>query len=149
MDTEKMIRELRAEAEKHKDDKVFTGQTNVSNMCHDAADRLEEQEYLINHMCNAELIHIFSMRNHENWTKSANRCTFRTADGMYWINYANEVTRGEKRGLLFFVSFDTGNTTRIADTLYESVLMNTAFNNALSMYRNRLLVQFHNEKENK
>lgn len=42
LDTERMIKELRYEAVKHKDDKLFTGQTNISAMCADAADRLEE-----------------------------------------------------------------------------------------------------------
>lgn len=43
MDTERMIRELRRLEEIHKNDKVFTGQTNWSHMCHDVANRLEEQ----------------------------------------------------------------------------------------------------------
>lgn len=147
MDTEKMVRELRAEAEKHKDDKVFTGQTNISNMCRDAADRLEEQEYLIDHMCTSELVHTLTMRIPENWTKTANRCTFRITDGVYWINYANKAhNECERRGVLFFVSFETGMTTKVADGLYESVLMNMACNNAISKYRNRLLKQFHDEK---
>ncbi|NBH15610.1 hypothetical protein D3Z36_15970 [Lachnospiraceae bacterium] len=42
MKTVDMIRELRREAEKHKSDKVFTGQTNISVMCADVADKLEE-----------------------------------------------------------------------------------------------------------
>ena len=42
MNTENMIRQLRYEAEKHKHDKLFTGQTNISIMCADVADRLEE-----------------------------------------------------------------------------------------------------------
>lgn len=37
-----MIRELRGEAERHKEDKVFTGQTNITTMCTDVADKLEE-----------------------------------------------------------------------------------------------------------
>ena len=43
MDTERMIRELRRLAEKHKNDKVFTGENNWSLMCTDVANRLEEQ----------------------------------------------------------------------------------------------------------
>lgn len=42
MSTIDMIRELRGEAEKHKSDKVFTGQTNISVMCSDVADKMEE-----------------------------------------------------------------------------------------------------------
>lgn len=44
MDTERMIRELRRLAEKHKNDKVFTGENNWSQMCTDVANRLEEQQ---------------------------------------------------------------------------------------------------------
>ena len=42
MDTETMIRELERVEEKHKHDKVFTGQLNVAQMAHDIRKRLEE-----------------------------------------------------------------------------------------------------------
>lgn len=42
MNTERMIRELRNISEKHKDDSVFTGHLNLSLMCQDVADRLED-----------------------------------------------------------------------------------------------------------
>ncbi len=42
MNTVDMIRELRGEAERHKNDKVFTGQTNITTMCTDVANKLEE-----------------------------------------------------------------------------------------------------------
>lgn len=42
MDTEMMIRELERVEEKHKHDKVFTGQLNVTQMAHDTRKRLEE-----------------------------------------------------------------------------------------------------------
>ena len=42
MDTETMIRELENVEEKHKHDKVFTGQLNVAEMAHDVRKRLEE-----------------------------------------------------------------------------------------------------------
>lgn len=42
MNTERMIRELRNISEKHKDDSVFTGHLNLSLMCRDVADRLED-----------------------------------------------------------------------------------------------------------
>lgn len=42
MDTETMIRELERVEEKHKHDKVFTGQLNVAKMAHDTRKRLEE-----------------------------------------------------------------------------------------------------------
>lgn len=42
MDTETMIRELERVEENHKDDKVFTGQLNISEMAHDVRKRLEE-----------------------------------------------------------------------------------------------------------
>lgn len=44
MDTERMIRKLRRLAEKHKNDKVFTGENNWSQMCTDVANRLEERQ---------------------------------------------------------------------------------------------------------
>ena len=44
MNTEKMIRELRRLAEKHKDDNVYTFETNWSLLCSDVADRLETLE---------------------------------------------------------------------------------------------------------
>ena len=44
MDTERMIQELRRLEKIHKNDKVFTGQTNWSSMCFDVANRLEEQD---------------------------------------------------------------------------------------------------------
>ncbi|MFA9464065.1 MAG: hypothetical protein ACERKN_07200 [Velocimicrobium sp.] len=42
MKTKKMINELRRLEEKHKNDKVFTGEINWSVMCHDVASKLEE-----------------------------------------------------------------------------------------------------------
>ena len=42
MDTEMMIRELKRVEEKHKHDKVFTGQLDVAKMAHDTRKRLEE-----------------------------------------------------------------------------------------------------------
>lgn len=42
MDTETMIRELERVEEKHKHDKVFTGQLDVAQMAHDIRKRLEE-----------------------------------------------------------------------------------------------------------
>ena len=42
MDTETMIRELKSVEEKHKHDKVFTGQVNIAEMAHDVGKRLEE-----------------------------------------------------------------------------------------------------------
>lgn len=42
MDTETMIRELERVEEKHKHDKVFTGQLDVAKMAHDTRKRLEE-----------------------------------------------------------------------------------------------------------
>lgn len=42
MDTERMIRELRSVAQRHKNDKVFTGGLLLSDMCNDVANRLEE-----------------------------------------------------------------------------------------------------------
>lgn len=41
MKTEDMIRELRNVAEKHDNDFVATGETNISLMCREVADRLE------------------------------------------------------------------------------------------------------------
>lgn len=48
MDTEQMIREVRHEAEKYKDVKVFTGQTNLYLMLTDVANRLEELNEKVN-----------------------------------------------------------------------------------------------------
>ena len=48
MDTEQMIRALRYEAEKHEDDKLFTGDTNISAMCTDAANKIEELNNKLN-----------------------------------------------------------------------------------------------------
>ena len=42
MDTDTMIRGLERVEEKHKHDKVFTGQLNVAQMAHDTRKRLEE-----------------------------------------------------------------------------------------------------------
>lgn len=42
MRTIDLVRELRNEAERHKKDRVFTGQTNITAMCTDVADKLEE-----------------------------------------------------------------------------------------------------------
>lgn len=42
MDTETMIRELESVEEKHKHDKVFTGQINIAAMAHDVKKRIEE-----------------------------------------------------------------------------------------------------------
>lgn len=43
-----MIKELRRLEEKHKNDKVDTFENNWSAMCHDVANRLEEQQIEIN-----------------------------------------------------------------------------------------------------
>ena len=50
MNTVDMIKELRGEAERHKNDKVFTGQTNISVMCNDIADKMEENLKAIIHL---------------------------------------------------------------------------------------------------
>lgn len=50
MNTTDMIRELRGEAERHKSDKVFTGQTNISVMCSDIADKMEENLKTLIHL---------------------------------------------------------------------------------------------------
>ena len=42
MDTERMIRELRRTAEKHQNDVLHTFDTDISAMCTDVANRLEE-----------------------------------------------------------------------------------------------------------
>ena len=42
MDTERMIRELRRTAKKHQNDVLHTFDTNISAMCTDVANRLEE-----------------------------------------------------------------------------------------------------------
>lgn len=42
MDTERMIRELEGIEVKHKHDKAFTGQLNISQMAHDVRKRIEE-----------------------------------------------------------------------------------------------------------
>ena len=146
MDTEKMIRELRAVAAKHADDQVFTGQLSISQMCQDVADRLEEQEYLINNMSSTEMMHICGMPFENNWTRSANRSTFNTSEGIYWINYTNPFEGHDRKGTLYFVSFESGNSTLIADGFIECELMTMAYNNAISMYKNKLLTRMHDEK---
>lgn len=46
METEKMIKELTRVADKHADDKLFTGDTNITQMCTDVIRKLEElKEY--------------------------------------------------------------------------------------------------------
>lgn len=42
MDTERMIRNLRKVEKEHEQDKVFTGQLNISVMCRDIICKLEE-----------------------------------------------------------------------------------------------------------
>ena len=42
MDTGRMISELKSLEVKHRNDKVFTGQLNISEMAHDVRKRLEE-----------------------------------------------------------------------------------------------------------
>lgn len=54
MDTERMIRELRRLSEKHKDDRVYTFETNWSALCRDVANRLEElleYKYMYEDLC--------------------------------------------------------------------------------------------------
>ena len=41
MDTKTMINQLKYEAEKHKNDSLFTGQTNVAALCSDVIPKLE------------------------------------------------------------------------------------------------------------
>ena len=45
MDTEMMIRELKRVEEKHKHDKVFTGQLDVAKMAYDTRKRLSEHQW--------------------------------------------------------------------------------------------------------
>lgn len=42
MDTKTMINQLKYEAEKHKNDSLFTGQTNITALCSDALPKLEK-----------------------------------------------------------------------------------------------------------
>lgn len=42
METDVMIKELRKVAKKHENDKLYTFDTNISQMCVDVANRLEE-----------------------------------------------------------------------------------------------------------
>lgn len=42
MDTERMIRELRVEAERHKNDRIGFGEVNLTLMCTEVADHMEE-----------------------------------------------------------------------------------------------------------
>lgn len=42
MDTETMITELRSLEEKYRDKPVYTGEVNISSLCHDVSSRLEE-----------------------------------------------------------------------------------------------------------
>ena len=44
METSTMIRQLRRTAKKHENDKLYTFDTNISLMCTDVANRLEELE---------------------------------------------------------------------------------------------------------
>ena len=47
MSTDVMIKQLRALAEKHKQDKVLTFETRWSDLCTDVANRLEELQTII------------------------------------------------------------------------------------------------------
>lgn len=42
MDTKTMINELKREAEKHRNDRLFTGQTNITALCNDVIHKLEK-----------------------------------------------------------------------------------------------------------
>ena len=42
MDTKTMINQLKCEAEKHKNDSLFTGQTNITALCSDVIPKLEK-----------------------------------------------------------------------------------------------------------
>ena len=42
MDTKTMINQLKYEAEKHKNDSLFTGQTNITALCSDVIPKLEK-----------------------------------------------------------------------------------------------------------
>lgn len=42
MDTKTMINQLKYEAEKHKNDSLFTGQTNIAALCSDVIPKLEK-----------------------------------------------------------------------------------------------------------
>lgn len=42
MDTKTMINQLKYEAEKHKNDSLFTGQTNITALCNDVIPKLEK-----------------------------------------------------------------------------------------------------------
>lgn len=44
MDTKTMINQLKCEAEKHKNDSLFTGQTNITALCNDVIPKLEKLE---------------------------------------------------------------------------------------------------------
>ena len=50
MNTKDMINELRHEAEIHKNDKLFTGETNISLMCSEVADKLENLDLKLEKM---------------------------------------------------------------------------------------------------
>lgn len=44
MDTKTMINQLKHEAEKHKNDSLFTGQANITALCNDVIPKLEKLE---------------------------------------------------------------------------------------------------------
>ncbi len=48
MTREELIRNLKYEMEKHKDDKLLTFDTNISAMCKDILDYLKQEEKAIN-----------------------------------------------------------------------------------------------------
>ena len=52
METSTMIRQLRRTAKKHENDKLRTFDTNISQMCTDVANRLEEIEAEKQEICN-------------------------------------------------------------------------------------------------
>lgn len=50
MESKEMVKELRRLEEKHKNDKICTGDNNWSKMCHDVANKIEEQDETISKM---------------------------------------------------------------------------------------------------
>lgn len=79
METSTMIRQLRRTAKKHENDKLHTFDTNISLMCTDVANRLEELEKE-NKEIRAKAIDEFAERikvdlQGEHWTQF---CTMRT-----------------------------------------------------------------------
>lgn len=115
MDTKTMIRELESVEEKHKHDKVFTGQINIATMAHDVRKRLEElKPYEDTGLTPEQIRELKEALSRENTQETARLS--RDNDG--WIPVQDKLPEDDVDVLITYADIDDEIYTDICITTY-------------------------------